>query len=778
MFKKLENAAQKDAVSKSVSISEPAKKDNNKTSTSADAKDGTKSNTTTAPGTPGKLEKEKSANNKSPGTPVFTKEAYKALGGGIADAIVDLKVSSTEQQEVALSRNGYVQLLQEQVILPGQKNNPNISSSTFGNKISIWIWRRSFGTCSGRLKPIIDMILYPTMISTDLVLAGYTCDPVPIAGQYLWCKRAQSEEEEKDAVIDLYVTTGKKKDAADPIWQPPDITGWYRVEGNFTKSFFGGIDSFVWYRPARSRSMDVQMTNPIKGAVALTEEVRQTKIIAAVRLALRHYVPVNDVKRLANLVMENNEILANAPNSTMIRSERMMDFATVYHQYASKGRLVAGKWSKLLHDAGINMKPNDVTQCFNFFDTNHNGFITIEEYTMVLALTDYELDLALERIRLKLLLPCVPKELQKQHSQKSTSSSQSFNSANLSEKANAGVIGAQSIQQHPYIGKNKIRENLTLSHVFQMINVKSDKILSLDEIMDLASKVEVFLTEEETRKIITMMDLDGDDRIEESDFIAFMRRESVCVAKKAFRIRESAAMLRRWLVRGTNEKIDANSNNAAVASKLQWKQFKVRYEKSTGQKFPGFLSSHVLQLTLANLGIRLSSLEARELALIMAPEKSGRVHLSELHAFMGRNCRSFGELIAFLQRDLFVELLDSYRAYRQSVKATGKEDLDLLNVYRKKIDEMKKVIENVYNKPGKSSNGGAVDNSHNKDIQDREDGYSRKGDDDDDDDDDDEIVARSVPIQPIVPDPQQRRKGNQEVISIMQLKQGIQELFE
>ena len=131
-----------------------------------------------------------------------------------------------------------------------------------------------------------------------------------------------------------------------------------------------------------------------------------------------------------------------------------------------------------------------------------------------------------------------------------------------------------------------------------------------------------------------------------------------------------------------------------------------------------------------------------------------------------------------MQRDLFVELLDSYRAYRQSVKATGKEDLDLLNVYRKKIDEMKKVIENVYNKPGKSSNGGAVDNSHNKDIQDREDGYSRKGDDDDDDDDDDEIVARSVPIQPIVPDPQQRRKGNQEVISIMQLKQGIQELFE
>jgi hypothetical protein len=254
----------------------------------------------------------------------FSKEAVRALSGRIMDAVLDIRVSTTDQFEQELSRNGYLQLLQD-------TTKKSAAASTFGNRASIWVWRRGQGSCSGRLKPVIDIILDSQANSSELVLAGYTCDPTQLNGQSFWTKRAATEEEEKDAIIDLYVTTGKMKDASDPIWQSPGV-GWVRVDGNFSKGFFSSIDTFLWYRPARTRAFEQQMINPIKGSVALTEELRQTKLISAIRVALRNYVPVKDTKRLANLVMESNQALASTTVKETIRSERMMDFSTVFHQ--------------------------------------------------------------------------------------------------------------------------------------------------------------------------------------------------------------------------------------------------------------------------------------------------------------------------------------------------------------------------------------------------------------------------------------------------------------
>lgn len=164
------------------------------------------------------------------------------------------------------------------------------------------------------------------------MLAGYTCDSTPISGQWLWIKRATTDEEEKDAIVDLYISTGKMKDTSDPIWTSPGV-GWIRVDGNFTKSFFGGVDTLLWLRPARTRSMDVHLASPIRAAVALTEEVRYAKLMSACRLALRHYVSVDNVKRLATVVMETAAFSISAGiNSNVIRSERMVDYTALYHQ--------------------------------------------------------------------------------------------------------------------------------------------------------------------------------------------------------------------------------------------------------------------------------------------------------------------------------------------------------------------------------------------------------------------------------------------------------------
>ena len=79
----------------------------------------------------------------------------------------------------------------------------------------------------------------------------------------------------------------------------------------------------------------------------------------------------------------------------------------------------------------------------------------------------------------------------------------------------AGVIGAGSVPSKSIsaVGLQKIRESLMLQYIFNEINTKKDTILSLDELLDLASKVDVFLTEDEARKGLAMMDLDGDDRL-------------------------------------------------------------------------------------------------------------------------------------------------------------------------------------------------------------------------------------------------------------------------
>lgn len=262
------------------------------------------------------------------------KDARKALSIGNADAIIDIKVTANENQDAEMSRAGYTQLLQE-AYDPRSKSLTTVGASTFGNKASLWTWRRSGGTCSGRLKPIVDIQLARNPESTNLVLSGYTCDPTPINGQWLWIKRAASDDEEMDAVVDLYVTTGKMKNTSDPIWSSPGV-GWIRVDGNFSKTgVFTSSDALLWFHPFRSRSVEKQMASPIRAVVALTEEERQTRLLYAVRVALRHHVEAADVKRLANITIMDAVSGAGETadrQASIVRSERLLDFTAMFHK--------------------------------------------------------------------------------------------------------------------------------------------------------------------------------------------------------------------------------------------------------------------------------------------------------------------------------------------------------------------------------------------------------------------------------------------------------------
>jgi len=62
---------------------------------------------------------------------------------------------------------------------------------------------------------------------------------------------------------------------------------------------------------------------------------------------------------------------------------------------------------------------------------------------------------------------------------------------------------------------NKLRDNRILGEIFRDINKKGDGVLSVEEIMDLGTKLDFFFTELEADQIRKSLDVNNDDRVEE-----------------------------------------------------------------------------------------------------------------------------------------------------------------------------------------------------------------------------------------------------------------------
>lgn len=170
-----------------------------------------------------------------------------------------------------------------------------------------------------------------------------------MANQWLWLKRATNDEEEKDGIINIYVTLGRMKLPSDPIWVSPGV-GWIRVDGNFSKSsFLNQVDALVWFLPGRSRSMETHMASPVRSSASISEEVRLIKILNISRSAIRHFVPLFQLKKVANLhndvegredVIGPESVSSVSPNRNstgsnaflMHRTERLFDFSALYNK--------------------------------------------------------------------------------------------------------------------------------------------------------------------------------------------------------------------------------------------------------------------------------------------------------------------------------------------------------------------------------------------------------------------------------------------------------------
>jgi len=623
-----------------------------------------------------------------------TTDAASALQTGDPNVIVDLKISVNRAAEADLQQQGYTCLLPQFASTIGALDRAAFGS--FGRGQSIWVWKRGQGTCGGRLKPIIDIQLDTHSTSSSLVLGGYICLGTAVGGQHVWIKRAQTvEEEENEAITALYITTGKMRDLTDPIWQGPGgggssnaavgRDGWIRIDGNFGKGMMSSSDAFMWFQPIRPKSLDAYMASPIRKAVTLSDEMRYNMLLALTQTAIRHYIPLSEMKKLAS-VKTNIAIKAakGANPQHVIAGFNFFALFQMYDRSYRGGSLNYSAIEKLCSDIGLRVERPDMQRIFYFFNIAQDDYISHEEFSQILLLTDYEIDNLCGVIRKKLLA-----------SNKIITGTGKRGDKKDTEKQD----GACSTQ---------IKENKLLSNIFKSINHNGSGVLSLDEVIHLCYTLDLYVTEQEGSKIMALMDVGGDDRVEEGDFIAFIQHADDTLTRKAARVREAAAIIRRWLHRRSNSTSNlaaVNPKAAKAATKQQqkeWNELRKRHEKSgrgySGHKFPGYLNVEDAMLLLATLGVRLAPMEVYEVVYIIALDKNGKVYPNDLEAFSFRSCRTFGELVAMFDRDVMEPLLKIYRKHHEAQRRDDENAKQLTAAYQEALKDVIKAIQDAYSK--------------------------------------------------------------------------------
>jgi Ca2+-binding EF-hand superfamily protein len=166
------------------------------------------------------------------------------------------------------------------------------------------------------------------------------------------------------------------------------------------------------------------------------------------------------------------------------------------------------RFQSMLMDVGLKMDKQDYKHCFHYFDFKQDHTINREEFAFFISLTDYELDRVVDIMKERLW----------------------------------------SVTQ----GASRIKHNRMLRDIYRIINRDGASILSTREIMALCARFNIFVTEEEARKLKKLMDCDGNDKVEEKDFLLFMKTNRSVAHRSAQRTKESTAVLRRWLLRGNS----------------------------------------------------------------------------------------------------------------------------------------------------------------------------------------------------------------------------------
>jgi hypothetical protein len=100
-------------------------------------------------------------------------------------------------------------------------------------------------------------------------------------------------------------------------------------------------------------------------------------------------------------------------------------------------------------------------------------------------------------------------------------------------------------------GHTKIKHSRMLKEIFKISDLNENGYITSRELQFFLARLEIFVTEDECRRISELMDLDKDGKINEKDFIQFLQLQNDISVRKAYRVREGTLMLRRWMMRGS-----------------------------------------------------------------------------------------------------------------------------------------------------------------------------------------------------------------------------------
>jgi Ca2+-binding EF-hand superfamily protein len=524
------------------------------------------------------------------------------LGGRQGAAIVDIKVSCSKAEEASFEELGYKQLEED------------VNEGVFGKPVHIWFRRHKHGGAGKRLKPLVDIVLDPKNINSALVVDGYQCIHKNLsAGNslaktgYLWVRRATSEEEEaRDAIIDVAITSGKAKDRTDKIHNPPS-RGYVQVPGNLNKGTTGK-DIYLWYRPAKMR----QTLAPSGGVSSfhvsstLTDEKRRSEMGKSIRRQIRQYIAPSQIKSDAT----------GSPDYTSIFNK---------HDKSRKGRLTKSQIQKLLREIGLNVESKDVASLMGRIDTHGAHYITREEFLKFVMLTEDELDEVCETLR---------------------------------RKYGAGAAGRGAGSQR----KDLIR---SLRRKFEKLDVDGDGVLSLQDFSRMLEQAGIYLAVEEVESIRSShFDLDCDGRVDLLNFLNFFLTRNNKEKRSAARVFGALEVLRSH-VRSIQDPKKKGQNTDKVDSNSAWLELKKRHLKSR-KTFPGFFVAEDVAMALQKLNTRLSDREVHQVVQRIAPLGGGRISEEDFHRFVCFVPRSTGQLLKVVERDALPELVEAYRQIRHT----------------------------------------------------------------------------------------------------------------
>ena len=325
---------------------------------------------------------------------------------------------------------------------------------------------------------------------------------------------------------------------------------------------------------------------------------------------------------------------------------RLIDSLLQFSKGMFSDKMGFSKMRNMLIAVGCPVESSDMDFIFHTFDISQNNYISREDFTFLVELSPDEQDDA--------------------------------------------IVFAHDSVYDTLKGTSKLKHSQLFVEMFKMINSNNDGILSLPEILNFYSHLGVYLTPAEGRKIMQVMDVKGKDRLEEGDFVSFMTtpaRETAQV-RRAFRVREASEKVRRWLIRSVNLSSAVGSSNTAEPT--FWRELRERHGRSRGVTFPGYLTSNDLCGLAARLGFCLSSTECKQLCLVIAPTKSGRIHQSDLLSFMNTSSRQFGELLAMLERDILKPVIEAFKERKEASAANDEARFGELN---KELTEIIQEIE-------------------------------------------------------------------------------------